>query len=206
MQPSKLLDWAGQTCVVLASGPSLTDEQLAAVADAHVRVITVNSTVFKYPVDPDVVYAGDFMWWKVNGRDAKMRTFGGADRWTCDRTAAERYGLNWVKGVNALGLGRGPHIHTNGNSLAQAINLAYLFGCRRILLLGADMKLGPNGERHWHPDHPSPLMQGQDFSGWLFKFNHLAVDLKKESCEVVNCSPGSAMTCFPMSTIEKELG
>jgi hypothetical protein len=205
MQPSKLLNWGGRTCVVLASGPSLTDEQLAVVADAHVRTITVNSTVFKYPVDPDVVYAGDFLWWKVNDREAKMRTFGGSDRWTCDRTAAERYQLNWVKGVNALGLGRGPNIHTNGNSGAQAINLAYLFGCRRILLLGFDMKPGPKGEKHWHPDHPSPLMQGMCFGDWIHKLNHLAVDLKKEGVSVVNCTPGSALTCFPMSTIEKEL-
>lgn len=205
MQPSKPLNWAGQTCVVLASGPSLTNEPLAAVADAHVRTITVNSTVFKYPVDPDVVYAGDFMWWKANDREVKMRTFGGADRWTCDRTAAERYGLNWVKGVNAQGLSRGSYIHTNGNSGAQAINLAYLFGCRRILLLGFDMKLGPKGEKHWHPDHPSPLMQGQTFGDWLHKFNFLAVDLKQVGCEVINCSPGSALTCFQMSTIEKEL-
>lgn len=203
-RPSKLLDWAGQTCVVLASGPSLTDEQLAVVADsrARPRVIAINTTFTRMPF-ADVLYAGDFLWHKVNNA-AYRKSFRG-DVWTCDRTAAERYGLNWVKGVNALGLGAGPHIHTNGNSLAQAINLAYLFGCRRILLLGADMKLGLNGERHWHPDHPSPLMQGQDFSGWIHKFNHLAVDLKKVECEVINCSPGSALTCFPMSAIEKEL-
>jgi len=204
MQPSKLLDWTGQTCVVLASGPSLTDEQVDWVTPSSARTIAVNSTVFKLLAEPDITYAGDFLWHKVNVQKVKEKD-PHADIWTCDRTAAERYQLNWVKGVNALGLGRGPHIHTNGNSLAQAVNLAYLFGCRRILLLGADMKLGPKGEKHWHPDHPSPLMQGMCFGDWIYKFNHLAVDLKKESCEVINCTPGSALTCFPMSTIEKEL-
>jgi hypothetical protein len=204
MQPSKLLDWAGQTCVVLASGPSLTYEQASHAHQYADKIVTVNSSVYTSLEPPHIAYGGDFLWHKINAQKVK-REYPYAALWTCDRTAAERYGLNWVKGVNALGLGRGPHIHTNGNSLAQAINLAYLFGCRRILLLGADMKLGPNGEKHWHANHPSPLMQGQDFSGWLHKFNHLAVDLKKEGCEVINCTPGSAMTCFPMSTIEKEL-
>lgn len=203
MQPSKLLDWSGQTTVILASGPSLTIEQALAAGDAA-RTIAINSTAFLPAFYPSVVYAGDFLWWKTNGQRAKQVNKH-SSFWTCDRTAAERYLLNWVKGVNALGLGRGPHMHTNGNSGAQAINLAYLFGCRRILLLGFDMRLGPKGEKHWHPDHPSPLMQGMCFGDWLHKFNHLAVDLKKEGCEVINCTPGSALTCFPMSTIEKEL-
>lgn len=204
MQPSKLFDWAGQTCVVLASGPSLTDEQVKFVDMKATMLIAVNSSAFMPITMPHIIYAGDFMWWKTNAQRVKQTTKQSVP-WTCDRTAAERYGLNWVKGVNALGLGHGPHIHTNGNSGSQAINLAYLFGCRRILLLGFDMKLGPKGEKHWHPNHPSPLMQGQTFGDWLHKLNHLAVDLKKAGCEVVNCTPGSALTCFPMSTIEKEL-
>lgn len=204
MQPSKLFDWAGQTCVVLASGPSLTDEQVIAVDDAKVNTIAINTTALRRYLYPTVCYGGDFLFWKTYKQQVALQNPRAA-LWTCDRTATERYGLNWVKGVNALGLGAGPHIHTNGNSGAQAINLAYLFGCRRILLLGFDMKLGPKGEKHWHPDHPSPLMQGQTFGDWLHKFNHLAVDLKKGSCSVVNCTPGSALTCFPMSTVEKEL-
>ena len=30
--------------------------------------------------------------------------------------------------------------------------------------------------------------------------------LKAAGCEVINCTPGSALTVWPMSTIEKELG
>lgn len=204
MQPAKLLDWSGQTCVILASGPSLTDEQVWTADESKAKLIAINSTAFRRSLFPSVVYAGDFLWLKVNMPMVRAQ-MPRAPVWTCDRTAAERYQLNWVKGVNALGLGRGPHMHTNGNSGAQAINLAYLFGCRRILLLGFDMRLGPKGEKHWHPDHPSPLMQGMCFGDWIHKFNHLAVDLKKEGVSVVNCTPGSALTCFPMSTIEKEL-
>lgn len=195
-----LLNWRGKTAVILASGPSLTVEDVSAVQAADVSTIAVNSTAFK-TILPDVIYAGDFMWWKRHHSGAVH-----GERWTCDRTAAERYGLNWVKGINRLGLGfGGAHIHTNGNSGAQAINLAFLFGARRILLLGFDMKLGPNGEKHHHPDHPAPMVQSQTFGDWVHKFEHLAKDLKTHGCEVINCTPGSALTCFPTSTIEKEL-
>ena len=33
----------------------------------------------------------------------------------------------------------------------------------------------------------------------------LAADLKTEGVTVVNCTPGSALTCFPMGDLEQEL-
>ena len=32
-----------------------------------------------------------------------------------------------------------------------------------------------------------------------------AADLKAEGVEVINCTPGSALTCFPMGDLEQEL-
>lgn len=200
MNQSKLLDWRGQTAVVLASGPSLTQEQISRAAQSDANIVAVNSTADSV-ILPEVIYAGDFLWWKVNHAKNKHRN---AHLWTQDRTAAERYQLNWVKGVNRDGLGR-DYIHNNGNSGMQAINLAFLFGARRILLLGFDMKLGPNGERHHHPDHPAPLIQNQTFEEWVHKGKKFADGLKAAGCEVINCTPGSAWKDFPMSTIEKEL-
>lgn len=204
MIASKLLDWSGRTTVILASGPSLTREQVDTVSQdmSDSAVIAINSTYAQAPWD--VVYAGDMLWWKKNIVD--VRQAGCSKLWTCDRGAAERYGLNWIKGVAYNGLSREKRwIHTNGNSGAQAINLAYLFGARRILLVGYDMKLGPNGEKHHHPDHPSPMVQSQTFGDWIHKFEFLAKDLKDAGCEVVNCTTDTALTCFPRSTIEKEL-
>lgn len=196
-------NWAGRTCVVLASGPSLTREQVMHAMEDDVQVIAVNSTFRLAPL-ADVVYAGDFMWWKTHINEVRKKMPISAELWTQDSTAAERYYLNRIKGVNRPGLGKAL-IHSNGNSGAQAVNLAYLFGCRRILLLGFDMKLGPRGEKHWHEDHPGPLMQAQCFNEWTHKFEPLAKDLKAAGCEVINCTPGSALTCFPMSKIEEEL-
>lgn len=203
MNPSKLLDWRGQTAVIAASGPSLSDAQVSAVyADDHLRVITTNTTWEKFPLAVDVIYACDLMWWRMNA--AKIRTAGLHDRcWTQDRNSAERWQLNWIRQSARPGLGT-KDLHVNGNSGFGAINLAFLFGCRRILLLGFDMR-EVGGKKHWHPDHPKPCVQNMPFKEWLFKSVALAKDLKAAGCEVINCTPGSALTVWPMSTIEKEL-
>lgn len=39
------------------------------------------------------------------------------------------------------------------NSGAGAINLAYHFGVKRIILLGFDMSTAPDGSTHWHHGH-----------------------------------------------------
>lgn len=204
MQNSKLLDWSGRICAIAASGPSLIGSQCDHAGEAGARVIAVNSS-FGLVDSADVIYAGDFMWWKHNHAAAYLETKYGTQLWTCDSAASERWGINRIKGVNRPGLGK-HNIHMNGNSGAQAINLAYLFGCRRILLLGFDMKLGPKGESHWHGDHPKEMMSGKGlFEEWIHKFGPLAKDLKEAGCEVINCTPDSALKCFPMSTIEEEL-
>ena len=109
--------------------------------------------------------------------------------WTQDRAAAEQFQLSHIQWEGKDGLGK-RGLRVNGNSGAGAINLAYHFGARRILLVGMDMKPGPNGEKHWHPDHPKPLVQGQQFEEWRKKMGVLAVDLKTEGVTVVNCTPG----------------
>lgn len=189
--------------MILASGPGLTEQQveharLATLRDGVVAV-AINST-FKLAHWADVIYAGDMQWWKTYHKEAK-RT--GADLWTCDHQAASHYQLSRIKGVNRPGLGLNV-VHTGGNSGYQALNLAFLFGCRRILLLGYTMRV-IDGRKHHHPDHPAPLTQVVLPDEWRHKFVKLADDLRQHGCEVVNCDSLSALTVFPMSTIEEEL-
>lgn len=165
------------------------------------QLVVVNSTFLRFP-HAHALYAGDFLWWKTMHQQVH-KDFRG-EKWTQDATSAERYKINRVKGINKPGLGTS-NIHLNGNSAFQAINLAYLFGSRRLLLIGFDMKLGPNGEKHWHPDHPAPMVQAQVFGEWIHKATILAKDLAAMKCEVINCTPGSALSCFPMGELEKEL-
>jgi len=200
--PSPRPDWRGHTAVVVASGPSLTDEQITLIEHSVVFTIAVNNSYAKLQ-HPDVVYACDYLWWKLNHMKAKQN-IPRRQLWTQDRAAAEQFQLSHIQWEGKDGLGK-RGLRVNGNSGAGAINLAYHFGARRILLVGMDMKPGPNGEKHWHPDHPKPLVQGQQFEEWRKKMGVLAADLKTEGVTVVNCTPGSALTCFPMGDLEQEL-
>lgn len=202
MTSTPLFDWRGHSVVVVASGPSLTDEQITLIEHSVVFTIAVNNSYAKLQ-HPDVVYACDYLWWKLNHMKAKQN-IPRRQLWTQDRAAAEQFQLSHIQWEGKDGLGK-RGLRVNGNSGAGAINLAYHFGARRILLVGMDMKPGPNGEKHWHPDHPKPLVQGQQFEEWRKKMGVLAADLKTEGVTVVNCTPGSALTCFPMGDLEQEL-
>ena len=202
MLSSKLLNWAGQTAVILASGPSLREFiDGGSVLRGPVRTIAVNSTVFAAPA-ADVAFGVDFMWWKVHHQ--AVRKTSPAQCWTVDKSAAERFGLHFVRPANTGGLHE-TRVNTNGNSGAAAINLAVLFGARRILLLGFDMKQGPNGEKHHHPDHPKPCAQGAVFSDWLYRFDALARGCESKGVEVINCSAATALTCFPRMSLDEAL-
>jgi hypothetical protein len=202
MTPSPLLDWRDHTCVICASGPSLSPDQVGLIDDSDAKVIVTNTT-FKLLPTADVLYACDFLWWKVYHAEA-AKTMDRRKFWTQDTAAAERYQINWVRGTAREGLGQGT-INVGGNAGTGAINLAVLFGARRILLVGFDMKPGPQGEKHWHADHPAPLVQVQLFEEWMHKMKPLARDLTKAGIEVINCTPESALTLFPMGDLAKEL-
>lgn len=196
-----LPNWKGDTVLILASGPSLREFIRAGSLPSDVRTIAVNSSIFAAPA-ADVCFALDFMWWKQHHQQARRESR--AACWTTDRSAAERFGLSFARGANEAGLGA-TRVHSNGNSGFGAINFAVLAGAARVLLLGFDMKPGPKGERHWHPDHPRPCVQAQCFDDWLYKAEPIARDAKKLGVEILNCTPDSALRAFPAAYLEDVL-
>lgn len=200
---SELLNWQGQTAVVIASGPSLTRADCWDVSQAHVKTIAVNCS-FRMAPWADVVYMGDL---------AAIRTYTGEARRLCHLTTqfwtsmADPTGHGaWhrIKGTNDVGLGKNL-VYFNGNSGFQAVNLATLFGARRIILLGFDMMLGPEGQRHWHPDHPAPLVQWLAFDEWIYKSQKVASDAAAMDVDIVNCSRQTALTAFRRGDLLEEL-
>jgi hypothetical protein len=191
------------TAIILASGPSLTQEQIdIALASGH-KTIVVNAT-YQKALTASLMYSGDFLFFKTYMADIVKRFRG--EVWSQDATTCARWPkVKRVRAANREGLGRDGKIHLNGNSGFQAINLAFFLGYRRIVLLGFDMRLGPKGEKHHHPDHPSPMVQGQTFSEWLHKSNRLSLDLANAGCEVLNATPSSALSCWPMVNLKDVL-
>lgn len=213
-QPKHRPGW--ETVVCIAGGPSLNAEQLEHVREARergqVRAIGVNRA---YQAAPwlDALYACDLQWWKAYQHDgahgqgwrAWRAQHPGAETVTQDAQAHKQFGLDTrIRGSARDGLGL-HEITTGSNGGHAAASLAFLWGARRILLLGYDLKAGPNGERHWHADHPSPCIQQQNFSNWIHRWQSTARDLKKLGIAVWNVTPGSALDCFERKPLGEAL-
>lgn len=113
--------------------------------------------------------------------------------------------MNVIGGIDLPGMSNVPtKIHTGGNSGFQAINLAALWGVRRIVLLGYDVK-ATDGRRHFHVDHPEHLGNPLTFGRWAERFNVAARDLRGMGIQVVNCSEQTALTCFEKMSLADAL-
>lgn len=129
------------------------------------------------------------------------RSFRG-QRWTqrsgtnLEEEACSRdYDLSWKPSRAADGLGR-DSLHQGHNSGYQALNLAYLLGARRIVLLGYDMQM-TGARAHFFGDHPAGCYAESNYrQDFLPAFPALARDLADEGIDVVNCTPHTALTCF----------
>ena len=180
----------------IATGPSLTQadcDRVQALADF---VIAVNDAYALCP-EADALYACDPHWWRAHHEATAAFA---RRRWTqqqyCRSDAEEvavckEYGLQHVVGENKPGLGH-ERIHYGGTSGYQAVNLAYLWGAKRIILLGYDYQL-TGGQKHFFGDHPKPM---DVISPWPeFAANFDCMD-------IVNCSRATAINAFPRSTVE----
>lgn len=95
-------------------------------------------------------------------------------------------------------------LHTGSNSGHQAINLAILAGGNPILLMAYDMRFH-GGRTHSHNGHEMKHPEESYKHGYARNFRTMLPQLAKLKVRVINCTPGSAIDCFPFSTIEKEL-
>lgn len=190
--------WACNTAVCIASGPSLTREDVETARTLPAIFYAVNDC---HRIAPwaHVLYAADLAFWRhYDG----VPEFAG-QRWSVDPRAA-RWGVRHMPGSDLLvwGSSPGPIAH-GGNSGFQAINLAARQGARRIILLGYDMGVEPSGPRHWFGEHPAKISRGSDYENWIKHFDRAAPLIASDGVEVINCSRRTALKCFPRATIEE---
>lgn len=188
----------GRPCIVAAPGPSLTRE-VAELCRGEM-VLAVNDAYRLLP-GAFALYACDAAWWEARNPD-----FAG-ERWTShslsprnDKTmVAERFGLRVVEGADGIGFSRDPaRIHYANNSGFQAVNLALLWGCDPVILVGFDMRAV--GKRtHFFGNHKAPLRDTPgSFGKWIGNFTKAAEMLWHPRPTILNATPGSALRCFPM--------
>jgi hypothetical protein len=95
-------------------------------------------------------------------------------------------------------------LHGGGNGGYQAINLAYLFGARKIVLAGFDMQR-TGGQAHWFGEHPKPLSRSHPYSTWIERYRQLAIDCAAAGLDVVNCTTQTALHAFRRGQLDVEL-
>jgi hypothetical protein len=198
--------WAGETVAILGSGPSMSRE-VAETVKGRCKVIAVNDQAIDKALDgktvpalapwADVLFAADAPWWRLH--EAQVAKFKGLK--VSRGLRAPIKGIHYLLSGGQNGVAQKPTHLCGINSGQMAANLAYHFGAKRILLCGFDCKGG-----RWWGNHPKPLSNQHHYSMWLKAAATAAAAYKKHGVDIVNCTPGSALKCFRMSTLEVELG
>ena len=204
--------WTDKPAVCLGGGPSLCQEDVDYVRD-KARVIAINDAYLLAPW-ADVLYACDLKWWEWHKSPEAIKTNyqftgqGALDfkglKITPDKEAAKRYrGLLLLHGEHRLGLSQDQStIHYGSNSGYQAINLAFLFGARTIVLLGYDMQF-TNSASHWFGDHPDRVRSNYD--SWKKNFESIAAQQEPLGFQVINCSRNTALQAFKRMSLKDGL-
>jgi hypothetical protein len=197
--------WSGATAVCIASGPSLTLEDVALVeewrrARSPGRVVIVCNCSYLIAPWADVLVAQDMGWWHVYG-DHAVQHFDGEKLSGCEppvrlARAVRRADVS-VRSASSL---------TGG----MAIALAAERGASRVVLLGYDCAVKYiNGVRqaHWHAAHPRPLGDAGSVERFAVRLEKLARDLAraKPGCKIVNASRETQCTAFARVALEEAL-
>lgn len=204
--------FAGQPAIVVATGPSLTAGVMAEVMRLHVRhlarVFIMNNLYLDIEC-ADVHTACDPEWWATYGDDPGL-VMHRAEKWTWNPEVAMRYNVRWIPGRWGDGLSLDPSfIHYGHSSGYQLLNLAVLYGCDPIYLVGFDMRYEPGKRRHFFEglsdisgEYPRHLRKYSTFDGLIKCYETVAMQ-KNLNVEIINCTQGSAMHWFPFGTLEE---
>lgn len=193
--------WSGRCAFILGGGPSLKGFDVERLRGRG-PVIGVNNAGLDLAPWADVLFFADGQtrWYGWNKH--RLHLFQG--EYIVTRTqipAGHDPQLRRLQFVPKENLSREPDAVAGFCGGSSAINLAYLFGARTIVLLGFDMK--PNG--NWHDLHKLPCLPNQHRDKFIPALERMAPELARDGCLVINATPDSALRCFPMADIEDVL-
>jgi len=159
-----------------------------------------------FEFDLDVILGCNWQFWDHYWPQIKDYR---CDKWTTRPELEGKYpGLNYIeeRWEDSLSTDKG-YICAHHGSGPQILNMALHYGCTTMLLIGWDMRYAE--KRHYFGEdaltekhHPRTGPNGE-LSGLIREME--TIDTEKLGIEIVNCSPGSAMTCFPMMDLDEAL-
>lgn len=153
----------------------------------------------------DICFFGDKSWYFQNRKDLKNFSglIIGCPNFLQGAGWKEENVLYLQKEQRSYGISTNPSkVCWNRNSGSAAISVAVHAGCKRIVLVGFDMKL-IQGVGHWHN-----LYNGKTtmpFDRHLVGFSTIAKDAERLGIEIINLSKESKIDCFPKMSLKEFL-
>ena len=153
--------------------------------------------------------AGKFWGWcsgpgRINGGEPDAIDFAGVKiaAWAPQGMVAPQYHDHLVeRGVKIIrhcapeqhsGISPDPGLIYGFNSTHHILSVIHHTGAKRVILLGVDMR----ATGHWHADWPEGGISA-DYPPMRESMSTLVEPLWRAGVQVLNASPGSALTCWP---------
>ena len=197
------LKYRNKPAILVATGPSLTEEVVETIRPYKNDFIIFGCNDSYRLVDYlDLHYACDKAWWDLHAKPFREK-YPDLEAYTqAEEYRDSEFNLNIVEGKHARSLSTDSSIiHWGSNSGYQLLNIAFLMGCSRFLLVGYNMqKIG--GVRHFFGEHPDGLSKNSPYHKFLSAFDSIEEPIRNI---VVNCTPDSALTTFRKGNLKEEL-
>lgn len=192
--------WVGETVYVIGGGPSLIGFNWNSLIGK--RTIAINKAIVSYP-NADALYWTDsrvYGWYKQD-----IDKFRGL-KYTIRHHATYPADVKVLRKSNKFGLEEAKDALCHGNNSGYAaINLAYLLGAKKIVLLGYDMH-NEGTKSHYHEGYPVPATGDNIYRDQFIPgFQILADLLRQKKVEVYNASPKSSLTVWPRISLDQAL-
>lgn len=185
--------------VVAAPGPSLDRDQAIIIQNSEAKIIAVNDAYRMFD-RVDILYGSDAAWWKYNYDLIKDLE--------CEKVCMQPTnleGISHVENGGRYGLSLKKGCLANGkNSSYAAMNLALQLGAERIVFVGLDLKR-VQGKNHFFGEHPEPIRRESNYNMFIESFLQVKPIIADLEVEVINCTPNSALGCFPKMGLEEAL-
>jgi len=200
--PKKI--WDREACYIIGGGPSLKTFNWKNLSGRN--VIGCNASFYMGADLIPIMIFGDGAFLQQHKEGLDNYSNQGGRVYTC-ATRTDRFGTpDYLKIVKrkVKGLGIKDELGWNSNTGSAAINLALLFGCQTIYLLGYDMQLSEQGEKNFH-DAYSDRANPRSYDRFLKGFQDLKFDKQKHfpDQEIINLEDGtSALNIFPKQSLE----
>lgn len=195
---------------IVGGGPSLKGFDFERLRNRF-TVLAVNASILDIPF-ADAGFTIDRRaarnWWPRLRTIRSPLYFAVPDNWLVNFDGPPTGNMTFLRRVQGTALTRDTRlISAGGTSGFGALHLAFLNGARRVTLFGFDYRPSKAGEWHHNERHYNFVNHQivSTWEQWARNFDDAAPVLKAAGVEVINASPGSAITAFPRVSIQEAL-